>query len=147
MWTGPFGLGNDEAAGGTLRPEARLSCSRTAAPRLDGEALPAVRDRDARRAFAESILVEALNPKAAMFYLAFLPQFVDAGAAWPAWAQFLVLGWIVNLTFSLADLVTVALAARLLAGLRRSPAAARVFRIAGGTTLMGLGIQLAVSRQ
>ncbi len=115
--------------------------------RLDGEALPAVRDRDARRAFVESILVEALNPKAAMFYLAFLPQFVDAGAAWPAWAQFLVLGWIVNLIFTLADLVTVVLATRLLAGLRRSPAAARAFRIVGGTTLMGLGVQLAVSRQ
>lgn len=115
--------------------------------RFDGEALPAVRDRDARRAFIESILVEALNPKAAMFYLAFLPQFVDAGAAWPAWVQFLVLGWLVNFTFSLADLVTVVLATRLLAGLRRSPAASRLFRIAGGGTLMGLGLHLAVSRQ
>lgn len=115
--------------------------------RLDGEALPAVRDRDARRAFAESILVEALNPKAAMFYLAFLPQFVDTGAAWPVWVQFLILGWIVNLIFTLADLVTVALATRLLAGLCGSPAAARVFRVVGGITLMGLGVQLAVSRQ
>ena len=114
--------------------------------RLDA-GLPRVGDRDARRAFVESVLVEVLNPKAAMFYLAFLPQFVDAGAAWAVWAQFLVLGWIVNLTFSLADLVTVALTDRLLAGLRRSPAASRVFRMAGGATLMGLGIHLAASRQ
>jgi threonine/homoserine/homoserine lactone efflux protein len=116
-------------------------------PRLDAGALPEVRDRDARRAFAESVLVEALNPKAAMFYLAFLPQFVDGGAAWPAWLQFLVLGWAVNLTFSAADLVTVVLTDRLLAGIRRSGGGARLLRFAGGGTLIGLGAHLAISRQ
>jgi threonine/homoserine/homoserine lactone efflux protein len=115
--------------------------------RLDAQALPQVRNREAGRALLESILVEALNPKAAMFYLAFLPQFVDAGAAWPAWVQFLVLGWIVNLTFSAADLVTVALTDRLLAGLRRSQTGSRLLQVTGGATLMGLGVHLAVSRQ
>lgn len=115
--------------------------------RFDAQALPQIRDHDARRAFLESILVEALNPKAAMFYLAFLPQFVDASAAWPAWVQFLILGWIVNLIFSIADLVTVALTDRLLTGLRRSQSGARLLRMIGGATLMGLGFHLAVSRQ
>jgi len=115
--------------------------------RFDAEALPEVRDRDARRAFLESIMVEALNPKAAMFYLAFLPQFVDAGAAWPAWLQFLILGWLVNLTFSIADLVTIALTDRLLMGLRHSQTGARLLRMTGGATLMGLGLHLATSRQ
>jgi threonine/homoserine/homoserine lactone efflux protein len=115
--------------------------------RFDPAALPEIRDRDARRALLESVLVEALNPKAAMFYLAFLPQFVDAGAVWPAWAQFLVLGWVVNLTFSIADLVTVALTDRLLTGLRHSQTGARLLRMTGGATLMGLGLHLAASRQ
>lgn len=115
--------------------------------RFDASALPTVRDRDARRAFLESVMVEALNPKAALFYVAFLPQFVDAGAAWPAWAQFLTLGWIVNIAFSLADLITVALTSRLLDGLRRSERASRIFRLASGTTLVGLGVHLVVSRQ
>ncbi|MBM3546675.1 MAG: LysE family translocator [Alphaproteobacteria bacterium] len=115
--------------------------------RFDPAALPEVRDRDARRAFLESILVEALNPKAAMFYLAFLPQFVDAGAVWPVWVQFLVLGWVVNLTFSIADLVTVALTDRLLTSLRHSQTGARLLRVTGGATLMGLGLHLATSRQ
>ena len=114
--------------------------------RFDASALPTVRDRDARRAFLESVMVEALNPKAALFYVAFLPQFVDAGAAWPAWAQFLVLGWIVNLAFSAADLATVVLTSRLLAGLRRSERVQRLFRIASGTTLVGLGAHLAISK-
>ncbi len=115
--------------------------------RFDASALPTVRDRDARRAFLESVMVEALNPKAALFYVAFLPQFVDPGAAWPAWVQFLVLGWIVNLAFTAADLVTVALMVRLLDGLRRSERAARIFRVASGATLIGLGVRLAASRQ
>ncbi len=48
---------------------------------------------------------------------------------------------------SLDVLLPFALAARLLAGIRRSPTASRAFRMAGGATLMGLGIHLAVSRQ
>jgi threonine/homoserine/homoserine lactone efflux protein len=45
------------------------------------------------RAFREGIVVEALNPKTAAFFLAFLPQFVDP-AAGPVWLQFLLLGLI-----------------------------------------------------
>lgn len=36
-----------------------------------------------RRAFFESITVEVINPKTALFYLAFLPQFTDLSAALP----------------------------------------------------------------
>ena len=58
-----------------------------------------------RRAFVESITVEVLNPKTAIFFLAFLPQFIDVSAAFPVWLQFVVLGTIVNLMFSSADVV------------------------------------------
>ncbi|HEV2089399.1 MAG TPA: LysE family translocator [Cryptosporangiaceae bacterium] len=44
-----------------------------------------------RRAFVRGLLVGALNPKTAVFYLAFLPQFVDP-AAGPVWAQLLFFG-------------------------------------------------------
>lgn len=50
-----------------------------------GKALPA------RRALARGLLVGALNPKTAIFYLAFLPQFVTPSAG-PVWAQLLVFG-------------------------------------------------------
>src|SRR5690348_8075560 len=40
----------------------------------------AVKTTGARRAFREGIVVEALNPKTAAFFLAFIPQFVDASA-------------------------------------------------------------------
>jgi threonine/homoserine/homoserine lactone efflux protein len=40
-----------------------------------------------RRAFRDSVVVEVLNPKTTLFYLAFLPQFADPAAALPVWAQ------------------------------------------------------------
>ncbi len=62
----------------------------------DERTLPRFAAKSGRRAFAESIAVEILNPKVALFFLAFLPQFVDPAAALPVWAQFLILGMIVN---------------------------------------------------
>lgn len=47
----------------------------------------------ASKAFREGIVVEALNPKTAAFFLAFLPQFVDPSTG-PVWLQFLLLGLI-----------------------------------------------------
>ena len=94
----------------------------------------------------ESILVEVLNPKAAIFFIAFLPQFVDPSAGLSVAAQFLILGTIVNLTFSSADLVCVYLASSILDRLRRSTAAGRWVKIAGGSLLVGLGLRLALVR-
>ena len=115
--------------------------------RLAAEDLPHARERGQVRAFAHSVAVEVLNPKAALFYLAFLPQFVDASAALPIWAQFLALGWIVNLAFSAGDLATIWLTSAVLAGLRRDGRARRLTRLAGGSLLIALGAHLALSRE
>lgn len=47
-----------------------------------------------RRAFLRGILSNVLNPKPILFFLAFLPQFVNPGAALPVWQQIVVLGLI-----------------------------------------------------
>lgn len=106
--------------------------------------VPAGRTRSGRRAFAESVTVEVLNPKTALFFLAFLPQFVDASAEFPLWLQFLLLGTIVNLIFSSADLVGVILAGAVEKRLRRSSRAQRLMQRAGGALLVGLGFRLAL---
>ncbi|MDQ0473579.1 LysE family translocator [Labrys wisconsinensis] len=109
-------------------------------------ALPHAEAKSGRRAFLESVTVEVLNPKTAIFFLAFLPQFVDAQAAFPVWLQFALLGTVVNLMFSSADLVCVMLAGAVVARLKRSGRAQRLMRRAGGTVLVGLGVHLALQR-
>ena len=106
--------------------------------RLDGEALPAVRDRDARRAFVESILVEALNPKAAMFYLAFLPQFVDPARGSLA-AQIGFLGFLFIVLGLMSDSAYAMLAGLLRSQFARRPLALRLERYVSAGTYLGLG--------
>lgn len=99
-----------------------------------------------KRAFLESIVIEVLNPKAAVFFLAFLPQFVDPAAAFPLWLQFLVLGTVVNIAFSSADLLTVLLADRAMRHLKSSQRIQQIMRWCGGVILIGLGLRLATSK-
>lgn len=109
-------------------------------------ALPVMEAKSGRRAFFESVIVEVLNPKTAIFFLAFLPQFIDASAAFPVWVQFVILGTIVNVIFSSADIVCVMLAGMVTARLRRSSYVQHVMRRAGGAMLVGLGTHLALQR-
>jgi threonine/homoserine/homoserine lactone efflux protein len=102
--------------------------------------------KSGQRAFLESVTVEVLNPKTAIFYLAFLPQFIDIGAGLPIWGQFLVLGGIVNLMFSAADIVAVVLAGAVMSKFRQSNRAQRMIQRAGGSILIALGAHLALQK-
>ena len=100
-----------------------------------------------RRALRDSITVELLNPKTALFYLAFLPQFTDVSASFPIWGQILVLGVIVNVMFSVTDVLCVLLSDRITRGLTASGSVQRLAQRIGGGILVALGINLAVSKQ
>lgn len=102
--------------------------------------------KSGRRAFLESITVEVLNLKTAIFFVAFLPQFIDASASFPIWLQFVVLGTIVNLMFSSADIACVLLAGAVVTRLRRSSHARRLMQRAGGAVLVGLGAHIVLQR-
>ena len=99
------------------------------------------------KAFVASVMVEVFNPKTALFFLAFLPQFTDPATAFPVWAQLLILGTIVNIMFSSADVVCVLLSTQMMDLLNRSQSANRLVQRLGGTLLVGLGVNLAISRQ
>lgn len=115
--------------------------------RVQGEiAVPGSAPKSGRRAFFESVTVEALNPKTAIFFVAFLPQFIDAAGGLPVWMQFVVLGTIVNLMFTSADLVCVALAGVVVERIRTSGRAQRLMQRAGGAVLVGLGAHIALQR-
>ena len=103
--------------------------------------------KTSKRAFWDSAVVEMLNPKTALFYLAFLPQFTDAAAALPIWGQLLILGTIVNVMFSSADVICVVLASRIMKYLSDSTSPARWEQRIGGTVLVGLGVRLATNHE
>lgn len=96
--------------------------------------------------FRDSVIVEIFNPKAALFFLAFLPQFVDPAGSLPVWTQLLILGTIVNLTFSSADAVCVLAADRVMRAARGSRRVQDALRRIGGAALVGLGVHLATSK-
>jgi threonine/homoserine/homoserine lactone efflux protein len=102
--------------------------------------------RSARQAFVQSITVEVLNPKTALFFVAFLPQFVVGAAALPIWLQLAILGTAANAIFSFGDIVVVFLAASIVNRLKRSSGVQTLMRRAGGTILIGLGAHLALQR-
>lgn len=106
----------------------------------------AISRKSVKRAFWESVSVEVLNPKTAIFYVAFLPQFADPSASLPIWAQLLILGTIVNFMFSSADALCVILADRIATFFKSSARANRLAQRVGGSILVGLGAKLALDR-
>jgi threonine/homoserine/homoserine lactone efflux protein len=115
------------------------------APAQDAAAVPAVTARGARRAMLDGIVVEALNIKTALFFLAFLPPFADAGQ--PLVPQLVLLGSICVLLNTLVDVLAVIGAHRLLASGVGREARARWMTRASGLTMLGLGAYLALARR
>lgn len=97
--------------------------------------------------FWQGTLTNALNPKVALFFLAFLPQFIDAGAPGQAVAL-VVLGTLFNLGGTGVNLVVALLASRAAAGLAKRGGAGRLgpwLQRAAGAMFVGLGLKLALS--
>jgi threonine/homoserine/homoserine lactone efflux protein len=98
-----------------------------------------------RRAFREGVMVEALNPKTAAFFLAFLPQFVDP--AGNVAAQFVLLGVVSVALNTGADVVVAFLAGRLRDGAGARPGLMRRLREASGAAMMARGVGLALAKR
>jgi len=104
--------------------------------------MPAQTAAPAQGSFRQGILTEALNPKTALFFLSFIPQFIVAGRG-HVFLQFIVLGTISVLLNTIADLVVVFMAAPLERKLKNSVKFRRRQRLASGLGMIGLGAYVA----
>jgi len=105
--------------------------------------IPVIRAYGSRQAFLEGILTEALNVKTALFFLAFIPQFVSH--ALPMAPQFALLGLLCVCLNTAVDFLVVLLASRLSGYFRNSARPARYMSYGSGGVLLGLGAYVALS--
>ena len=106
---------------------------------------PPPRHESAWAIYRAAVLTNVLNPKVALFFLAFLPQFVAPQASWRV-AAFLFLGAVFVFNGTLWCLVLVLGASALSRRLRRNAAGARRLRQATGAIFVGLGARLALQK-
>jgi threonine/homoserine/homoserine lactone efflux protein len=108
-----------------------------------GNGASAPSERNLSRIFRQGIVVNVLNPKTALFFFAFLPQFVDPSRS--AAPQIAVLGliWIVVGLFS--DSLYAVLSGTVGAAVRRREGFARAQRVVTGFVLIGLGLAAALT--
>jgi threonine/homoserine/homoserine lactone efflux protein len=107
--------------------------------------LPAIRRAGPRRAFRDGVVVEVLNVKTAMFFLAFIPQFVTPAHALAP--QFIVLGAICVALNTAADVLAVMLAHGFAASGAGRATRERLLSRTSGVTMLGLGVYVALAKR
>jgi len=100
--------------------------------------------KPARNPLWQGIATEVLNPKTALFFLSFIPQFVNRSGG-HVFLQFVVLGTISVMLNTTADLIVIAMAGPLGEKIRSSAKFRRTQRTATGVIMIGLGTYLATS--
>lgn len=112
--------------------------------RKDNAQLPADLGLPARNPLWQGVATEVLNPKTALFFLSFIPQFV-VRANGHVFLQFITLGTISVILNTTADLIVIVLAGPLGEKIRSSAVFRRRQRTATGAIMIGLGTYLATS--
>ena len=108
-------------------------------------ATPEVRASGVARALRDGALVEAMNVKTAIFFLAFLPQFVVASE--PVMPQILLMGTLCVVLNTLVDVVAVFAASLLLKSSTARASREKMLTRVSGVTMIGLGVCLATAKR
>lgn len=118
---------------------------RMLASRVGTSERPAMQRAGARQALRDGIIVEVLNVKTAMFFLAFIPQFVSTQHALAP--QFILLGTICVLLNSTVDLIAVVAASRFVTSGTAKAAKERLLSRLSGATMLTLGVLVAIANR
>jgi threonine/homoserine/homoserine lactone efflux protein len=105
---------------------------------------PEARRHGLGRVFAQGVVVNVLNPKTALFFFAFLPQFVDV-ARGSVRLQVVVFGVAFVLLGLVSDSAYALLASTGAGWLRRRPGVAKASRVVSGGVLISLGVTTALA--
>jgi threonine/homoserine/homoserine lactone efflux protein len=105
---------------------------------------PALEIKPARNPLWQGVATEVLNPKTALFFLSFIPQFVNRGGR-HIFLQFVALGTVSVVMNTTADLIVITLAGPLGERIRASATLRRRQRTVTGAIMIGLGSYLATS--
>lgn len=114
--------------------------------RKDAPGMPVATALPYRTIFRQGLLTNVLNPKVALFFLAFVPQFIDAQAPNKALA-FIVLGCIFNLNGMLWCHALALFTATASARLQVNPRVALWLKRVTGSLFVWIGLRLALSKQ
>jgi threonine/homoserine/homoserine lactone efflux protein len=96
--------------------------------------------------FNQGVVTNVLNPKVALFFLAYLPQFTKAGRGSIAW-QIIFLGLLFNVSGTLVNVVVALLGGRIGEAFKKRPAFARKQRWITGAVFIALGLRLAFAKR
>ncbi|MBS1599163.1 MAG: LysE family translocator [Bacteroidetes bacterium] len=97
-----------------------------------------------KKIFWQGVITNVLNPKVALFFLAFLPPFIDINAPHPQW-QILFLGIWFDCSGTLVNIIVAILFGRMGNWLARSPRYVRMQEKITGLLLIALGIKVALT--
>jgi len=111
-----------------------------------GDVMAAAREHSLRRLYGQGVVVQTLNPKVAIFFLAFLPQFVDPTRGAVA-LQILVLGFTFALLGMLSDGTYALLSSSVATRVTASASIRRRLDRVSGAVYIGLGVLAAVARR
>jgi threonine/homoserine/homoserine lactone efflux protein len=109
----------------------------------DGDTAVARPPEPLRQAFLRGVIVNVLNPKTALFFLAFLPQFVDASRG-SVWSQVIVFGLVFVGLGAITDSLYALAAGSVAGALRRRRT---LLRYGSGTVFIGLGAVAALAKR
>jgi len=112
--------------------------------RDDNHEIVKVQKQSLRRIYSQGVLVAILNPKTALFFLAFLPQFVDPSADSVA-LQLLTLGGLFVMMAIMTDSMYALLASTAGSWLKKNRSFLNAERYVVGSVYIGLGVTAALS--